>query len=131
MRASRAALPTYVALVLVVTATFLVGGCRRTGRSVPATGGADRSESIMSGGRDRTFTIHVPPSYNGSASFPLVLAYHGHGGDGAGMARLTGMDAVADTGGFLVVYPDGIDRGWNDGRVSTRESMTSGSPAKW
>lgn len=32
------------------------------------------------------------------------------------MARLTGMDAVADSGGFLVVYPDGIDRGWNDGR---------------
>jgi polyhydroxybutyrate depolymerase len=26
------------------------------------------------------------------------------------------MDAVADREGFIIAYPDGIDRGWNDGR---------------
>jgi polyhydroxybutyrate depolymerase len=33
------------------------------------------------------------------------------------MRRLTGLDAVADREGFLVVYPDGVSRQWNDGRA--------------
>jgi polyhydroxybutyrate depolymerase len=39
---------------------------------------------------------------------------HGHGGTGEQAARSTGFDAEAERGRFLVVYPDGIDRGWHD-----------------
>lgn len=32
------------------------------------------------------------------------------------MPRLTGLSRLGDRHGFLVVYPDGIERSWNDGR---------------
>ena len=35
---------------------------------------------------------------------------------GAEQERLTNFDAIADANGFVVVYPDGIDRNWADGR---------------
>jgi polyhydroxybutyrate depolymerase len=45
----------------------------------------------------------------------LVLAFHGRLGTGKGMAHLTGLDTTSDRHGFIVVYPDGVDRSWNDG----------------
>jgi polyhydroxybutyrate depolymerase len=47
---------------------------------------------------------------------PLVLAFHGHFGTGAGLEKLTHFDALSDKFGFIVVYPDGIAGSWNDGR---------------
>jgi polyhydroxybutyrate depolymerase len=41
---------------------------------------------------------------------------HGAGGRGAGFARHTGFSRLADEKGFIVIYPDGIRRRWNDGR---------------
>lgn len=50
----------------------------------------------------------------------MVFVLHGGGGaDAEEMARRTGMNALADREGFLVVYPYGIDGQWNDGRGST------------
>ncbi|MGE0481631.1 MAG: PHB depolymerase family esterase [Phycisphaerae bacterium] len=51
-----------------------------------------------------------------SAPRPVVLALHGGGGDGPQMERLSGLRAVADDAGFLLVYPDGVEGNWNDGR---------------
>ena len=50
---------------------------------------------------------------------PLLLALHGRLGDGKGMATLTHLSQVADQYGFIVVYPDGYQRGWADGRGAT------------
>lgn len=36
------------------------------------------------------------------------------------MARLTHMNDAADRHGFVVAYPDGLDRGWADGRGATK-----------
>ena len=49
---------------------------------------------------------------------PLVLLLHGGGGTGEGMEKLTlgGFNRLADREGFVVVYPDGIEKHWNDGR---------------
>ncbi|MDT5183928.1 MAG: polyhydroxybutyrate depolymerase, partial [Mycobacterium sp.] len=41
---------------------------------------------------------------------------HGAGAIGAGWEWETNYDAVADAHGFIVVYPDGIDFSWADGR---------------
>jgi polyhydroxybutyrate depolymerase len=43
----------------------------------------------------------------------LVLSFHGRHGQGKGQAKLTGFSEVADRHGFIVVYPDGIDKSWN------------------
>jgi len=73
-------------------------------------------ESVTSEGMDREFYIHVPKGYDHNAKLPLVVCFHGGFGLGARMDELTGLDAVSDRNGFLLVYPQGINRHWNDGR---------------
>jgi polyhydroxybutyrate depolymerase len=74
--------------------------------------------SLISGGRTRTWRLFVP---GGSAHsmWSLVIVLHGGGGQVEGMVDITHFDQVAATNGFLVVYPDGVDRYWADGRGTT------------
>ena len=67
---------------------------------------------MQSGGLSRTYRLHVPPG----PAVGLVLNLHGGGGTGAGQQGLSDFDAVADTNHWLVVYPDGYDKSWADGR---------------
>jgi polyhydroxybutyrate depolymerase len=75
---------------------------------------ADAPQSVQVAGVERTYVLHVPEQLIGRV--PLLISFHGHGGNGASQARLTGLDTLADAYGFIVAYPDGIKRGWNDGR---------------
>lgn len=71
-------------------------------------------------GATRTYAVHVPPGPAPAGGFPLVLAFHGGGMQGEQMRKLTHFDAVADQRGFVVAYPDGIDKHWNDGRSTIK-----------
>jgi len=79
----------------------------------------DQQAWLQVDGRARTYTYHVPAGYDGSRPVPMVLAFHGRLGQGAGEERLSHLDGVSDEHGFLVVYPDGLDRSWADGRGGT------------
>src|SRR5579871_6831850 len=70
----------------------------------------------MYGSVPRDFVVYIPKSYTGAAPVPLVIVLHGAGGTGAGTESFTGFDALADKEDFVVIYPDGIDTAWNDGR---------------
>lgn len=75
------------------------------------------SESIVTAdGRTRTYILHIPTGYSASKSYPLVLVLHGGMGTGAKIAQSTNFSAKADAEDFIVVYPDGVESGWNDGR---------------
>ena len=78
------------------------------------------TDSIIVDGLKRTWLIHVPLSFDITKSMPLLIALHGGGGTGRNMVKLTmgGFDKIADKKGFVVVYPDGIEKHWNDGRSS-------------
>jgi len=97
------------------TAILILATVLTFGNAARAAGAADTPGVIDAGGVKRTYVVHVPAQIG--ASVPLILSFHGHGGDGAGQARLTNLDTLADRDGFIVVYPDGIRRGWNDGRA--------------
>ena len=64
---------------------------------------ASPSSSSRSGGRERTYRLFVPPSYDGRTPLPLVLDLHGSGGTSArpGRAR-RGFEALAAREGVLV-----------------------------
>lgn len=96
-------------LWLAVVAICVVGcGVRH----VSAASARDIPGTFRSGGMDRTYMLHVP------AGDPvgLVLSLHGGGGSGISQRALTGFDTVADAHNLLVVYPDGYDKSWADGR---------------
>lgn len=72
--------------------------------------------TIQAGGVERSYLLHVPSAQPAGQQVPLLLVLHGAGGEGAGMAAHTGLTGPAIARGYAVVYPDGIDRRWNDGR---------------
>lgn len=72
----------------------------------------DHAESATIGGISRHWLVHLPGGYRAGRPLPLVLAFHGHGGTPSSLARQSGLDAVADRMGFIVVYPEGIDHSW-------------------
>jgi polyhydroxybutyrate depolymerase len=59
-------------------------------------------ETLTSGGRERTYRLFVPPSYDGRAPLPLVLDLHGSGGNSGGQAATSRFEALAASEGFLV-----------------------------
>jgi polyhydroxybutyrate depolymerase len=81
-------------------------------RAAPGT----QAGSLKHGGLTRTFLLHVPRSYRPGDAPPLIVALHGGTGTGLGMELISGLSAISDTAGFVVVYPDGVGRSWNDGR---------------
>ncbi len=66
----------------------------------------------------RTWLLHLPKGFDKSKSLPLVFVLHGGGGRAKGMIDLTqgGFNGLADREGFIVCYPQGVDKHWNDGR---------------
>ncbi|MEE6178416.1 extracellular catalytic domain type 1 short-chain-length polyhydroxyalkanoate depolymerase [Mycobacterium sp. 050134] len=100
----------YARLLCLAVMAACVAGCGV--RDVSAASAKDVPGTLRSGGMDRTYTLHVPPG----DPVALVLSLHGGGGTGVGQRGLTDFDAVADTHGLLVAYPDGYEKSWADGR---------------
>ena len=71
---------------------------------------ADPQRTLQVGGRERSYTVHVPPGMTDSRPVSLVIVLHGGAGSGAGAATQTGFSREADRSGFLVAYPDGTDQ---------------------
>ncbi|WP_315739463.1 MULTISPECIES: alpha/beta hydrolase family esterase [unclassified Bradyrhizobium] len=59
---------------------------------------------------------HAMVMTTGKTPQPTVIVLHGALGSGAGAARTTGFAEAARAHGFAAVFPDGLDRQWNDGR---------------
>lgn len=97
-----------VALIRSVLALILasvvagVGLPAQRGRLAPG----DDEITLTHDGRRRTYLVHVPPVADASP-LPVVIAFHGGGGNASGFRDYAGLDAVADRERFIVVYPNG------------------------
>ncbi len=67
-------------------------------------------------GLRRRFLLYVPEKVKNKTGVPLVIVLHGGGGTGEAIARLSGFNTRAEKQGFIVVYPEAVNRHWNDGR---------------
>jgi len=72
--------------------------------SAPVAG--DHRLALSLPGTDADYLLHAPPAVDRGRPLPLVLVFHGSPGSPEDMVRVTGLDAIADDEGFLVVYPD-------------------------
>jgi polyhydroxybutyrate depolymerase len=78
-----------------------------------AGGTVDRQ--LTSGGVARHYLLHIPANYDPGTPIALVLNFHGYGSNSHQEENLTGMSGKADAAGFLVAYPDGLNKFWSDG----------------
>jgi polyhydroxybutyrate depolymerase len=73
--------------------------------------------SLKHDGVTRTFTVYIPPQYNGSTPLPVVLNFLGLNMSASTQKLLTDMNTEAGKRGFIVVHPNGrgIPQSWNGG----------------
>jgi len=71
---------------------------------------------ITHDGYNRTWLTYLPKNYSKAKAYPLVIALHGGGGTAKQLMTSTKkrFNTLADTEGFIVVYPQGVKKSWND-----------------
>lgn len=78
---------------------------------------------------EREFILYVPSSYTGNSSAPLVLSYHGLGGNSQAQMDDHDFRPLAEAEGFLIAHPQGAPifgpglPGWNFGNDSLPDDL--------
>ncbi len=100
-------------LISIFVFVLLLAGCQRPHEDVYQT------EVLEIDGVERTYHIHFPPNLSETDAAPLVLALHGGGGQGLKFDESTAGTLIpaAEARGMVLVFPDGIDKQWCDGRT--------------
>jgi len=63
--------------------------------------------TLVSSGQQREYLLHVPKSYDPAKPTPLVISMHGGAGWPAMQKETSRWNTLADSQGFIVVYPSG------------------------
>ena len=94
---------------------LLIGGLFWLTASV-VTLAAPVSETLKSGGDLRNYWLVSPEGIDRAKPAPLLLVLHGSAGSGEDMMKVTqrGFERLADKEKFVLVYPDALERRWND-----------------
>lgn len=87
-------------------------------------GPGDYDFSLVHDGLTRRYLVHVPNAYDNKTPFPLVLVFHGGGGNSDASPEYFRLNEKSDEAGFIVVYPEGTGKKafgkffgtWNAGR---------------
>ncbi len=105
---SDGASPTTTATGVVTVPPDGSVGC---GKSSAAKGYAE-GKTLTAAARQRTYAVAVPESYDATKAYPLVLAFHGDGGNGPGLRKSIKVEE-ASKDGAIFLYPDGLSKTWN------------------
>ena len=82
-----------------------------------STGNTVRRTLDVAGVR-RSYLLQFPASRRPGEPMPLLLVFHGGGGTGSNIAEHIGLSPAATPRGYVVVYPDGVNGYWSDGRAA-------------
>jgi poly(3-hydroxybutyrate) depolymerase len=81
------------------------GGGPGCGLAPPSAG----AKQIAVNGATRSYELWLPAGYDRNRAYPLVLAFHGAGGNGRTAQAYFGVQQAAGSNA-IVVYPDGLSR---------------------
>ncbi len=73
---------------------------------------AAQEQFMIHNGYNRAYLVHVPASYDGSTSYPLIFVFHGLSGSDSALFR-SGFNERSEIMKYIVVYPTSIKGGWN------------------
>ena len=99
-----------------------------TATALPAPQSSDYERQVTVDGLERSYLLHVPPGSDSLGLVPVVFVYHGYSSYPSSTQTMTGFNDIADSAGFLVVYPEGTGTGssnlsWDAGRCCRSEAM--------
>ena len=98
---------------LLLTAVLLLGSISQNFAQQTYT------DSLTLNGVKREFIVYVPNSYDSSLETPLMFNFHGFGDLNSSHMVWCDMRPIADTAGFILIYPQGTLYGlsthWNVG----------------
>jgi polyhydroxybutyrate depolymerase len=100
-----------ISLVLLLAALFPAAAATRIDRHVTVDG------------MDRRYVAYLPDNYQQKGALPVVLAFHGGFGDSDQFADLTGLAAAPEARNFIIAFPEGYRRSWNEGGVCCGQAM--------
>ncbi len=76
---------------------------------------------LVHDGYERSYEFYVPANFSPAQTYPIVILLHGGGGKAKGIIRVTRarFNTLADSDDFIVIYPNGVGKSWNDGARDT------------
>ncbi len=105
---------TIISLLVILTGVTLMAeevarpagsGLDRSGQGILEPG--EHTRTVTVGSLQRRYLVHVPKKYAADRPTPVILVFHGGGGNPESMVRLSGMNTKSEEAGFIVVYPFG------------------------
>lgn len=106
----------FVVLLMAAAGIVFYGASGATPDARPATAPCQdarplppgtSTQTIRSGERKRSYLLHVPAGYDGTTRVPVVVMFHGLGGDPATVLAATDLAERADRDDTVVVVPLG------------------------
>ena len=79
--------------------------------------------NITFDGVARIFIVYLPSGYNNSGKMPLIFAIHGGSGTPEGLINIANFKTIADRDKVVLVYPEGVQKNWNDGRPTAPNQL--------
>jgi polyhydroxybutyrate depolymerase len=79
--------------------------------------------NITFDGVARNFIVYLPSGYNNSGKMPLIFSIHGGSGTPEGMINIANFKPIADRDKVVLVYPEGVQKNWNDGRPTVPNQL--------
>jgi polyhydroxybutyrate depolymerase len=114
--------------LLLLLSGALFFSCKKENNPVPEPEApkpaVQKTETITADGRSREYIIFLPTGYNTTTTaMPLVFCLHGGGGTDSGFIKMANFNIIAEREKFVVVYPQGFQNNWNDGRPTTPNQL--------
>jgi polyhydroxybutyrate depolymerase len=78
-------------------------GCAATAKVAPG----EEKVTTTSGGAERWYFRHLPPSYDGTEPTPVVLDLHGYAEGAAVHVKMSDLSTYGDQQGFITITPQG------------------------
>lgn len=129
--------PVQILFLVLLGLVVALSGC--TQPTPPSASGlpaalaepGDHYRTIQHDGLTREYLVHVPKSYDGTRAVPLLMSFHGGGGNMEFQAsdERFGQITASEHEGFVVVFPNGYSR-LPGGKLATFNAGGCCGPAK-